>query len=145
MIAWNQGLSRDQTSQSLRKPTLNIYWKTDTKAEAPKFWPHDVKSWLIGKYLDAGKNSGQEEKGATEDEMVGCHHRLNGHEFEQTPGDSGGQGILACCSPRGDKESDTTERINCNNKYSHGRKISNPFHNNNNKNLLKKKIRNHTF
>ena len=68
----------------------------------------------------------------TEDEMFGWHHQLNGHEFEQTPGDSGGQGILACCSPCGDKESDTTERLNYN-KDSHG-EISNPFHNNN-KNL----------
>ena len=55
----------------------------------------------------------------TEDEIVGWHHRLNGHEFEQTPGDSGGQGILACCSPRGDKESDTTEPLNDNSLYSH--------------------------
>ena len=57
---------------------------------------------------DAGKDGGQEEKGATEDETVGWHHRLNGHEFEQTHGDSEGQGSLACCSPWGHKESDTT-------------------------------------
>ena len=64
------------------------------------------------KHPDAGKDGRQEEKGATEDEMVGWHHRLNGPEFEQAPGDSEGQGSLACCSPRGHKESDMTERVN---------------------------------
>ena len=59
-----------------------------------------------------GKIEGRKEKGATEDEMVGWHHRLNGHEFEQTPGDGEGQRSLACCSPWGRKESDTTERMN---------------------------------
>ena len=68
------------------------------------------KSWLTGKDPDVGKDWGQEEKGATEDEMVGWHHRLNGHEFEQTLEDSGGQGSLVCCSPWGHKESDTTEQ-----------------------------------
>ena len=67
-----------------------------------------MKSQLIGKDLDAGKDGRQEEKGMTEDEMVGWHHRLNGHEFEQTPGDSEGQRGLACCSPWGLKELDTT-------------------------------------
>ena len=62
------------------------------------FWPPDAKSWLIGKDPDAGKDWGQEEKGMTEDEMIGWHHGLNGHEFEQTLGDSEGQGSLACCS-----------------------------------------------
>ena len=70
-----------------------------TDAEAPILWPPDMKSRLAGKYLDAGKDGRQEEKGATEDEMVGWHHRLNGHEFEQTPGDTEGQGSLVCCSP----------------------------------------------
>ena len=63
---------------------------TDIKAEAPILWPPDAKSWLIGKDLDAGKDWGLEEKGATEDGMVGWHHWLNGHEFEQVPGDSEG-------------------------------------------------------
>ena len=72
----------------------------------------DTKSQLIGKDPDAGKDRGQEEKGATEDEMVGWHHRLNGHEFEQTLVDSEGQGILAYCSSWGHKESDMTERLN---------------------------------
>ena len=78
-------------------------------AEAPVLWPPDVKSQLIGKDPDAGKDWGQEEKGATEDEMVGWHRWLNGHEFEQTPGDSVGLGSLACCSPWGCKESDRRE------------------------------------
>ena len=68
----------------------------------------NVKSRLIGKDPDAGKDWGQEEKGATENEMVGWYHWINGHEFEQTPGDNEGLGSLACCSPWGCKESDTT-------------------------------------
>ena len=71
-------------------------------------WPPDAKSQLIGKDTDAGKDWGQEEKGVAEDKMVGWHHRLNGHEFEQTLGDSEWQGSLACCSPWGRKELDTT-------------------------------------
>ena len=70
------------------------------------------KNWLIGKDPDAGKDWGQEEKGTTEDEMVGWHHQLNGHEFEQTLGYSEGQGSLACCGSWGRKESDTTEWLN---------------------------------
>ena len=81
-----------------------------TDAEAPILWPPDMKSWLIGKDPDAGKDWGQEEKGMTEDKMVG--HWLDGHEFEQTLGDSEGQGGLACCSPGGHKESNMTERLN---------------------------------
>ena len=83
--------------------------RTDTEAEAPILWSPDMKSWLIGKDPDAGKDWGQEEKGATEDEMVGWHHWLNGHEFEQALGVDDGQGGLACCSPWGRKELDTTE------------------------------------
>ena len=71
-----------------------------------------MKSLLIGKDPDAGKDWRQEEKGATEDEMVGWHHWLNGHEFQQTLGDVEGQGSLACYSPWGCKESDTTEQLN---------------------------------
>ena len=70
-----------------------------------------MKSWFIGKDPDAGKNWGQEEKEMTEDEMVRQHHQLNGHEFEQTLGDSKGQGSLLCCSPWGCQESDTTEQL----------------------------------
>ena len=76
-------------------------------------------SWLIGKDPDAGKDSRQEEKGLAEDEMVGWHHRLNGHEFKQTPGGGKEQGGLECCSPWGYKELDTTERLkNSNNNPS---------------------------
>ena len=74
--------------------------RTDAEAEALILWPPDVKSWLTGKDPDAGKDWRREEKGMTEDEMVGWHHWLNGREFEQTPGDSEGQGGLACCSLR---------------------------------------------
>ena len=80
-----------------------------TDAEALILWPPDAKSWLTGKDPDAWKNWRQEEKGTTEDEMVGWHHPLNGHEFEWTPGVGDGQGDLACCSSWGHKESDTTE------------------------------------
>ena len=72
----------------------------------------------LGKDPDAGKDWGQEEKGATEDEMVGWHHWLKGQEFEQTPGNSEGQGSLACCSPWGCKESDMTEWLNNNQAHS---------------------------
>ena len=78
---------------------------TDAEAEAPIPWPPDVKNWLIGKKPDAGKDWRQEEKGMTEDEMVGRHHWLHGHEFESTLGIGDGQGSLACCSPWGRKES----------------------------------------
>ena len=83
-----------------------------TDAEAPILWPPDAKSQLIRKDPDAGKDWRQEEKGMTEDEMVGWHHWLNGHEFEQAPGDGEGWGSLACCSPWGRKESDTAEWLN---------------------------------
>ena len=78
--------------------------KTDAEAEDTILWPPDAKGQLTGKDLDAGKDWGQKEKRATEDEMVGWHHQLNGHEFDQTLGDSEGQGSLACCSPQGHKE-----------------------------------------
>ena len=75
-------------------------------------WPPDAKSWLIWKGPDAEKDWGQEENGMTEDEMVGWHHRLNGHGFGWTPGVSDGQRGLVCCGPWGHKELDTTERLN---------------------------------
>ena len=71
--------------------------RTDAEVEVAILWLHDVKDQLAGKDSDAGKDWVQEEKGATEDEIVGCYHRLNGHEFEQTQEDSEGQGSLACC------------------------------------------------
>ena len=86
--------------------------RIDAEAEALILSPPDVKNWLTGKDPDAGKNWRQEEKGATEDEMVGWHHRLDGHEFEQALGVGDGQGGLACCCPWGRKELDTTEQLN---------------------------------
>ena len=99
-------------------PKGNQSWifigRTDVAAETPILWPPDVKSWLIGKDPDAGKEWGQEEKGMTEDEMVGWHHWLDGHGFGWTPGVGDGQGGLACWSSWGLKESDMTERPNWN-------------------------------
>ena len=86
-----------------------------TDAEAPILWLPDAKSWLIGKDLDAQKDWRQEEKKA--DKMVGWHYHSNGHKFEQTPGDSGGQGSLVSCSPWDHKEWDSTDRLNKNNTY----------------------------
>ena len=84
-------------------PKGNQSWifigRTDAEAETPIFCPPHAKSLLIGKDPDAGRDWGQEEKGMTEDEMAECHHRLNGHEFEQAPGVGDGQGSLVCCSP----------------------------------------------
>ena len=84
-------------------PEENQSWifigKTDAEAEAPILWPHDMKNWLTGKDPDAVKDWRQEEKGKTENEIVGWHHWLNGHEFEQAPGVGDGQGSLVCCSP----------------------------------------------
>ena len=84
-------------------PKGNQSWmfigKTDAEAETPILWPPDAKSLLIWKDPDARKDWGQEEKGMTEDEMVGWYHRLEGYEFEQAPGVGDGQGSLACCSP----------------------------------------------
>ena len=80
--------------------------------EAPILWPPNAKSQLIRKDPDARKDWRQEEKGTTEDEVVGWHHQLNGHEFEQALGDGEGQEILVCYSPWGCKESDTTEWLN---------------------------------
>ena len=84
-----------RSSQSIpKKSTLSIHGKAIAEAEAPILWPSDAKGQLIGKDPDAGKDCRQEKKGTTEDEMVEWHHRLNGHEFEQTPGDDEGQGSL---------------------------------------------------
>ena len=103
----SHGLQRDPTS-----PKGNQCWifigRTDAEAKTPILWPSDVKNWLIGKDPDAGKDWRREEKGMTENNMVGWHHWLNGHEFEQAPGDGEGQGSLACCSPWGCRDWPTT-------------------------------------
>ena len=100
MWGWRR-LSWESLGQQGDKPVSpkgNQPWiftgRTGAEAEAPVLGPPDVKSWFIGKDPDAGKDWGQEEKEATEDEIVGCHHQFNGHELEQTPGDSEGQGRL---------------------------------------------------
>ena len=97
-------------------PKENQSWifigRTDAEAEALILWPPDAKNWLIWKDPDAGKDWRQEEKGMTEDEMVGWHHQLDGLEFEQALGVDDGQGGLVCCSPWGHIKSDMTEQLN---------------------------------
>ena len=97
-------------------PKGNQSWvftgRTDVETETPILWSPDAKNWLIWKGPDAGKDWGQEEKGMTEDEMAGWHHRLNEHEFGWTPGVGDGQEGLACCNSWGHKESDATEWLN---------------------------------
>jgi len=96
-------------------PKRNQSWifigRMDDEAETPILWPPDVKNWLIWKDPDAGKDWGQEEKGTTENDIVGWHHWLNVHGFGWTPGFGDGQGGLACCGSWGHKESDTTEQL----------------------------------
>ena len=87
----------------------NLWWETPVG----KLWPPDVKKWFIWTDPYAGKDWRQEDKGMTEDKMVGWHHQLDVHEFEQDLGVGDGQGSLVCCSPWGHKELDTTELLNC--------------------------------
>ena len=89
-----------------------FFGRNDAKAETPVLWPPNAKSSLIGKDSDAGRDWGQEEKGTTEDEMAGWHHRLDGQEFGWTPGVGDGQGGLVCCNSWDHTESDTTEWLN---------------------------------
>ena len=97
-------------------PKENQPWifigRTDAEAEAPILWSPDVKNWFLRKDPDAGKDWRQDEKGTTEDEMAGWHHWVNGYEFEQVLGVGDGQVNLACCSPLGYQESETTEWLN---------------------------------
>ena len=114
LILWTCGVGKDSwESLGLQgiKPVNskgNQSWiligRTNAEAQVPISQPPDMKSWLIRKDPDAGKDWRQEKKGMTEDEMVGWYHRLNGHEFEQALGDGKGQGSLVCCSPWGHKE-----------------------------------------
>ena len=102
----------------LVNPKGNQPWifigRTDIEVKASVLWPPDVKSWLTGKDPDAGKDRRQKEKRVAEDELIGWHHWLNGHEFKQIPGDSGGQRRLACWSPWGRRELDMTKHLNNN-------------------------------
>jgi len=120
LMLFNYGVGGDSFESPLDgketkpvQPKGNKSWifigRTDAEAEAPILWPPDVKNWFIGKDADAGKDWRQEEKGMTEDKMVGWHHQLNRHEFVQAPGIGDGQGSLACCSAWGHKQSDVTE------------------------------------
>ena len=110
------------TRRSNQYPKGNQPWifigRTDAEAEPPVLWPPDAKSWLT-KDRDAEEDREQEEKGTTEDEMVGWHHWLNGHEYKQTLGNDESQGSLACCSLWSCKELDTTERLNNNTSMFH--------------------------
>ena len=105
--------SLDYKETKRANPKRNQPWiwigRTHVETEAPILWPPDIKSWLIGKDLDPGKDWRQKKKEAAEDKMVGWHHQLNGHEFEWTLGDSEGQESLLCCSAWSGKELDTTE------------------------------------
>ena len=94
------------------RKSKDFFGRNAAKAETPVLWPPHVKSWLIGKDSVAGRDWGQEEKGMTDDEMARWHHRLDGCEFEWTPGVGDGQGGLVCCDSWGRKESDTTEQLN---------------------------------
>ena len=102
----------------------NQFWifieRTDAEAETPILWPPDAKNSLTRKDPAAGKDWRRDEKGTTEVEIVGWHHWLNGHEFESAPGVGDGQRSLACCSPWGCKESDTTEQLNWTGHHSGG-------------------------
>ena len=102
-----------RSDQSILKEIIPEYLlEVLADLEAPILWPPDVKNWPIGKDLDAGKGWRQEQKETTEDDIVGWHHQLQGHEFEQAPGAGDGQGSLVRCSPWGHKELDTTEPLN---------------------------------
>ena len=101
-----------KSNQSILKETSPEYLLEGLMLKVKILWPPDAKNWLIGKDLDAGKYSRQEKKGTKDDEMVGWHHQLDGHEFEQDSGVGDGQGNLACCSLWGFKEPDTTEQLN---------------------------------
>ena len=104
-------------------PKGNQSWicigRTDAEAETPILWPSHAKNWLIGKDPDARQDWRQEEKGTRGDEMVGWYHWLDGREFEQAPGIADGLGGLACWSPWGCKESDTTEWLNWTHQFCH--------------------------
>ena len=108
-VSWTAGKSNRSI---LKEISPGCWLEGHAEAETPILWPPDVKNWLIGKDLDAGKDWGREEKGTSEDEMVGWHHWLNGHGFGWTLGVGDGQEGLVCCDSWGLKKSDRTERLN---------------------------------
>ena len=110
-VPWTTRNCNQSILKEISQP-WDFFGRNDAKAETPRLWPLHMKSWLIGKVSDPGRDWGQEEKGMTEDEMAGWHHWLDGRESEWTPGVGDGQGDLACCDSWGRKESDTTERLN---------------------------------
>ena len=129
-MPWNCGAGEDcwespLGSKGIKPVNLkgNQPWtlvaRTDAEAETLVFWSLELNSWLIRKDPDAGKDWGQKEKRASEDEMAGWHHRCKGHDLGQTSGDGEGQGGLECCSPWGHKELDTTRWLNNNNDSAH--------------------------
>ena len=111
---WNQSAvpcKEIQPVHSKGDQSWVFFERNDAKAETPILWPLHVKSWLIGKDYDGGRDWAQKEKRMTEDEMAGWHHWLDGREYEWTPGVDDGQRGLPCCNSWGHKESDTTERL----------------------------------
>ena len=123
-VVWEKTLESPLDSKEIKSVNLkgNKSWifiiRIDAQAEVSALWPPDAKSQFIGKDPDAGKDWRQDRKGMTEDEMAGWHHWLNGQEFDLALGDGEGQGNLACCSPWGRKELDTTEWLNNDNNCS---------------------------
>ena len=117
-VVLEKTLERPLDCQEIKpvNPKGNQSWifigRNDAETETPILWPPDSKNWFIGKDPDAGKDWRQEEKGTTDDQMVGWHHQHDGHEFEQALGVDDGQGSLACCSPWGHNESHMTEWLN---------------------------------
>ena len=108
-VPWS---ARRSNQSILKEMSWMFIGRTDAETETPILCPPDVRNWLIWKDLDVGKDRRKEEKETTENEVVGWHHRLDGHEFEWALGVGDGQGGLACCSPCGRKESDITEQLN---------------------------------
>ena len=104
--------ARRSNQSILKEISPGVHWKDWCWSWNSNTLPPHAKNWLIGKDSDAGRDWGQEEKGTTEDEMAGWYHRLNGHEFEWTPGVGDGLGGLVCCDSWGRKELDTTEQRN---------------------------------
>ena len=109
-VPWTERRSNQSIPKEI-SPGIS-FGRNDAKTETPVLWPPHAKSWLIGKYPDAGRHWGQEERGTTEDEMAGWHHWLYGRESGWTPGVGNGQGGLVCCDSWGRKEFDMTERLN---------------------------------